>query len=214
MPVSPTSSVNSWVTVQTTCGCRSKASNCWGLDRLQAREVLKLSKKNPASRPRERQMLVSPQRPAQPLFSRAYHGDRVCSESSEECLPGTTTLNSHQRTRVLALTVPPWAACHAPHKQLIWKISEPIKIHPIASHQTCSGVNRPTAAQACGGADHTAPALGLAGCHLRTHGTEGSMGMGQGTRTLPGASGVRARHPAELAPKPPAGHGASASSSF
>lgn len=140
------------------------------------------AEKGPASRPQEGQMLVPAQRPAQPPFRRAYHRDRVYSESSARHQP--TALNSHLRTWVLALPVPPWAACHAPHKQLIWKISEPIKILPVASHQTCSGVNRPTAAQACGGADPTSPAPGLAGCHLRTHGTEGSVGTGQGTRTL------------------------------
>lgn len=47
MPVSPTSAITSWVTVQTTRACGSKARNCWGLDRLQAREVLKLSRKRP-----------------------------------------------------------------------------------------------------------------------------------------------------------------------
>lgn len=139
------------------------------------------AEKGPASRPQEGQMLVPAQRPAQPPFRRAYHRDRVYSESSARHQP--TALNSHLRTWVLALPVPPWAACHAPHKQLIWKISEPIKILPVASHQTCSGVNRPTAAQACGGADPTSPAPGLAGCHLRTHGPEGSVGTGQGTRT-------------------------------
>lgn len=124
-------------------------------------------------------MLVPAQRPAQPPFCRAYHGDRVRSESSGERLPGTTALNSHLRTWVLALSVSPWAACHAPHK-LIWKISEPIKIHPTASHQTCSGVNRPTAAQACGRADTQPQHQGLLGAISAPMAQRGAWGWDKG----------------------------------